>query len=60
MRPDEGGLLDTLAHCYAAKKDFENAVKYQTRAAELEPYSKQIQHALDDYRKALAEAKARK
>jgi tetratricopeptide (TPR) repeat protein len=60
LRPDEGGLLDTLAHCYAAKKDFENAVKYQSRAAELEPYSRQIQHALDDYRKALAEAKARK
>ncbi len=60
LRPDEGGLLDTLAHCYAAKKDFENAVKYQSRAAELEPYSRQIQHALDDYRKALAESKARK
>jgi tetratricopeptide (TPR) repeat protein len=60
LRPDEGGLLDTLAHCYAAKKDFENAVKYQSRAAELEPYSRQIQHALDEYRKALAEAKSRK
>jgi tetratricopeptide (TPR) repeat protein len=60
IRPDEGGLLDTLAHCYAAKKDFENAVKYQSRAAELEPYSRQIQHALEDYRKALEAAKTRK
>ncbi|HEV2973246.1 MAG TPA: hypothetical protein VGY55_24985 [Pirellulales bacterium] len=60
LRPDEGGLLDTLAHCYAAKKDFENAVTYQTRAAELDPYSLQIRRALDDYRKSLAASKQRK
>jgi Tfp pilus assembly protein PilF len=55
--PEKGGLLDTLAHCYAAKKDFENAVKYQTRAAELDPHSQQIRRALAEYRKALGEAK---
>ncbi|HEV3415697.1 MAG TPA: tetratricopeptide repeat protein, partial [Pirellulales bacterium] len=60
LRPDEGGLLDTLAHCYAAKKDFENAVKYQSRAAELDPNSLQIRHALGDYRKSLDATKRRK
>jgi tetratricopeptide (TPR) repeat protein len=57
---EKGGLLDTLAHCYAAKKDFENAVKYQSRAAELDPYSRQIRRALAEYRKALDETKTRK
>ena len=60
IEPDEGSLLDTLAHCYAAKKDFENAVKYQSRAAELDPYSRQIHRALDEYRGALAAAKPQK
>jgi tetratricopeptide (TPR) repeat protein len=60
LAPDEGGLFDTLAHCYAAKKDVANAVKYQTRAAELDPYSRQIARALEEYRKALGAAKPAK
>ncbi len=30
------GLLDTLAACYAESGDFDNAVKWQTRAIEIE------------------------
>ncbi len=57
LEPDSGGIVDTLAHCYAAKKDFVNAVKSETQAIELEPHSMQIQKALERFRKALAEAK---
>jgi tetratricopeptide (TPR) repeat protein len=45
-----GGYLDTLAHCYAAKKDYEAAIKHQTRAAELEPYSGEIRRALERFK----------
>ena len=60
MAPGEGELLDTLAHCYAAKKDFDNAVKYQTRAVELDPSSAAIRRSLEDFRKGLEQAKASK
>lgn len=48
-----GGYLDTLAHCYFAKGDFENAVKYQTEAAELEPHSQLISRQLNVFKQAL-------
>ena len=57
LRPNTGGYLDTLGRCYFAKGDLENAVKYQSRAAELEPHSEQIQRQLDLFKKALAESK---
>lgn len=57
MAPDDGEVLDTLGHCYAAKKDFENAVKTQARAVELDPGSMQIRLALEDFRKAGEQAK---
>jgi tetratricopeptide (TPR) repeat protein len=46
-----GGYLDTLAHCYAAKKDYETALKHQTRAAELEPHSGEIRRALERFKR---------
>ena len=49
----ESGYLDTLAHCYAAKGDYENAVKYQTRAVEMEPYTQQIVRALAEFKSKL-------
>ncbi len=55
-----GSYLDTLSHCYAAKKDFASAVKYQEQAAALEPYSQQIHRALVQYRAALAAEKPKK
>ena len=39
--------LDTLAHCYHALGDFENAVKYQEKAAALAPHAKVITSKLD-------------
>jgi tetratricopeptide (TPR) repeat protein len=53
----EGGLLDTLAHCYAGNKDYELAVKYQTLAAEKDPHSQAIARALVRFKEKLAEAR---
>ncbi|MCC7085952.1 MAG: hypothetical protein IT427_13195 [Pirellulales bacterium] len=53
IMPDTAGFLDTLAHCYAAKKDFKNAVHYQSRAAELEPHAMVIQRALARFKAEL-------
>ncbi|HTU27250.1 MAG TPA: hypothetical protein VMF30_17715, partial [Pirellulales bacterium] len=49
-----GGNLDTLAHCYAAKGDYAAAVKCQTEAARLIPYSHVIAKKLDLFRSKLA------
>jgi len=53
LRPDEGAYYDTLAHVYFAKNDYANAVKYQTRAAELASYSRLITDKLAVFRAAL-------
>jgi len=56
-RPEAGGYYDTLAHCYFAKKDYDNAVKAQRRALELDPHTQTIRRALAKFEKAQAEAK---
>jgi hypothetical protein len=53
-----GGYLDTLAHCYAAKKDYKTALKHQTRAAELEPHSGEIRRALERFKRLREEQAA--
>jgi tetratricopeptide (TPR) repeat protein len=53
-----GGLLDTLGHCYFAKKDYTNAVKYQTEAARLDPHTAAITRQLATFRAALAQQPA--
>jgi tetratricopeptide (TPR) repeat protein len=58
LRPDEAGLLDTLARCYFALGDFENAVKYQTRAVAREPHSGLMQRQLKLFEEALANKRA--
>ncbi len=45
-----GGHLDTLAHCYAAKGDYEAAVKAQTEASRLIPWSHVISNKLEVFR----------
>ncbi len=50
-----GGHLDTLAHCYAAKGDYVAAVKAQTEASRLIPYSRVIANKLALFRSKLPE-----
>ncbi|MGC4007172.1 MAG: hypothetical protein QM811_30200 [Pirellulales bacterium] len=57
---ESAGLIDTLAHCYFAKKDYDNAVKSQLRAAELEPQSLAIKRNLLRFQKVKAEFDAEK
>ncbi len=49
-----GGLMDTLAHCYFAKRDYVNAVKYQAEAAQLDPHTQSISRQLKTFREVLA------
>ncbi len=57
LRPGDAGLLDTMARCYYALGDYENAIKYQSSAAKLEPYSRQIARQLQQFEDALAQEK---
>jgi tetratricopeptide (TPR) repeat protein len=57
LQPEEGGFYDTLAHVYFGKGDLANAVKYQTKAAQLDPHSGLIQNKLNLFRKKLEEKK---
>ncbi|MBI3461977.1 MAG: hypothetical protein HY000_02815 [Planctomycetes bacterium] len=52
LSPDEPGYLDTLAHCYYGLGDYENAVKHQTKAVELDRHSQQMARALERFQKA--------
>jgi tetratricopeptide (TPR) repeat protein len=53
-----GQYLDTLAHCYFAKKDYANAVKYQSEAVKLDPHTKAISRQYLVFRDALAKSQA--
>jgi tetratricopeptide (TPR) repeat protein len=55
--PNTSGYLDTLGRCCFAKQDYENAVKNQARAVELEPHSGQIRRQLEFFKQALAARK---
>jgi tetratricopeptide (TPR) repeat protein len=52
----EAGYLDTLGRCYFAVGDFENAVKRQSRAVELDPHSGLMNKQLALFKEALAES----
>jgi tetratricopeptide (TPR) repeat protein len=58
LYPDNGGYYDTLGHVYFAKGDYENAVRYQTRAAELEPHHAIIARQLKVFQEKLKTQKA--
>jgi tetratricopeptide (TPR) repeat protein len=57
LSPTSGGFHDTLAHVYYARGDYENAVKTQTKAAQMEPHTKMIARQLEVFRKKLEETK---
>jgi len=54
----QAGFLDTLGRCYFAIGDFENAVKRQSRAVELDPHSGLMNKQLALFKDALAKANA--
>ena len=58
LRPEAAGFLDTLGRCYYAKGDYKNAVKYQSQAVELDPFSGQIQRQLTLFQEALKKSQA--
>lgn len=53
--PENGAFYDTLAHVYAGKGDYANAVKYQTRAVALETHSGLIVRQLKVFEAKLKE-----
>lgn len=55
LDPDNGAYLDTLAHVCFVQGDLDGAVRYQTRAAEVEPHSGMIQSELKVFRAAQQE-----
>ncbi|HUY36720.1 MAG TPA: tetratricopeptide repeat protein [Pirellulales bacterium] len=57
LRPNDPGLLDTLGRCYYALGDLENAVKYQSKAVELNPHSGLMNKQLALFREELAKKK---
>lgn len=57
LQPDTGAYLDTLAHVYFGRGDLENAVKHQTEAARVSPYSGLIAQKLDLFRNELEESR---
>ena len=50
--------LDTLGRAYYRKGDYENAVKYQRRAAKTMPHEGQIVRQLKLFEEALAKQKS--
>jgi tetratricopeptide (TPR) repeat protein len=60
LRPNDPGLLDTLGRCYYAVGDLENAVKYQSKAVEINPHSGLMNKQLAQFREALAKKQAGK
>jgi tetratricopeptide (TPR) repeat protein len=56
----EASLLDTLGRCHYALGDYENAVKAQARAVELDPESGLMASQLKIFRGALEKAKQEK
>jgi tetratricopeptide (TPR) repeat protein len=54
LSPDDPGYLDTLGRCYFALEDYENAVKYQRRAVELDPHLQVMRRQLELFESTLA------
>lgn len=54
LSPNEAGYLDTLARCYYALGDLENAVASQVQAVTLDPHSGQMNRQLKLFQEALA------
>jgi tetratricopeptide (TPR) repeat protein len=51
--PDEPAYLDTLARCYFAAGQIEEAIRVQTRAVKLAPFERQMALQLGEFKDAL-------
>lgn len=59
LKPNEAGYLDTLGRCYYALGDYKNAVKVQSQAVEINPFSGLMTKQLALFRDALAKQEAK-
>lgn len=57
LQPNLSTFLDTLGRCYYAVGDYENAVKQQRRAVELEPFAMSMKRQLQLFESALQQQK---
>ena len=57
LSPDAGAYYDTLARVYFARKDLANALKYQSKAVQLDPHSQQIRRQFEQFQKAAQQEK---
>ncbi|MDA7979322.1 MAG: hypothetical protein MPJ50_11210 [Pirellulales bacterium] len=53
LNPGSTAYYDTMATCFAAKRDFVNAVRCQTWAVNADPFSHKYRHRLAKYRRQL-------
>ena len=60
LKPNTGAYLDTLAHVYFARGDYDSAIRNQTVAAERDPHSGLIAQELTRFRAVAAEHKKAK
>lgn len=59
LKPEEpAGYLDTLGRCYYFAGDLENAIKFQSRAVELQSWSGLMNKQLEFFKAELAKKKA--
>ncbi len=58
LNPSSASYFDTLAACFAAKENYVEAVRAQSRAASLDPFSSKLRVRLTRYRKLLEESNA--
>ena len=56
---ESASYLDTLGHCYFGAKDYENAVKYQQQAVDMDPGSLGMRRQLNVFRQALKDQQQR-
>ncbi len=52
LSPGAAGYIDTLAHCFAAKKNYAEAVRQQAKAIELEPHSQEMRRNYERFKAA--------
>jgi len=55
---ESASYLDTLGHCYYAVKDYQNAVKYQQQAVDMDPGSLGMRRQLKVFQQALKDQQA--